>query len=210
MAREASQATFDRWVDVASVVLISVATVLTAWCGYEAARWTGLQTRSYNQANAFRISATEAAGRANTLTTIDVAMFLRYVATVSEGRKAERTFLYDRFRPEMKRAVDAWLATKPLTNPLAPSSPFVMRQYQLTARAEESALKGQAAKSFNAAQDANELSDEYVRLTIAFAAVFFLAGISTKFVYPSHIVLVAAGFLTLIYGLIRVFGLPMR
>jgi hypothetical protein len=210
VATERGRTTFDRWVDIASVVLISVAAVLTAWCGYEAARWTGLQTRDYSQANAYRISASEASARANTLTTIDVATFLRYVATVAEGQTAERTFLYNRFRPEMKRAVDAWLATKPLVNPRAPSSPFVMRQYQLAARAQEDVLKSQAAKSFDAAQAANELSDEYVRLTIIFATVSFLAGISTKFVYPSHIVVVAVGFAALIYGMIRVFDLPLR
>ena len=55
--------TIDKFVDVASVVLISVAAVLTALCGYQASRWDGEQTRLYNIANASRLHAAEAADR---------------------------------------------------------------------------------------------------------------------------------------------------
>src|ERR1700729_2284078 len=99
---------FDRTVDIASVILISLATVLTAWCGYEAARWTALQTRSYNDASALRMQAAVSEGRSNTLETIDVATFLQFVRAVSTHTTEEQNFIYKRFRPEMKRAVDAW------------------------------------------------------------------------------------------------------
>ena len=52
MAIRRRESTFDIWVDFASVILISAATVMTAWCGYQAARWTALQTREYNEASA--------------------------------------------------------------------------------------------------------------------------------------------------------------
>ena len=119
------------WVDFASVVLISAATVLTAWCGYEAARWTAIQSRLYNESSAQRVAAAADSGRFNTLEVIDVGMFLQYVGAIAAGRTDEEAFIYRRFRPEMKRAVDAWLATKPRTNPAAPSSPFAMPQYRL-------------------------------------------------------------------------------
>jgi hypothetical protein len=45
-------------------------------------------------------------------------------------------FLYGRFPPALKTATDAWLATRPLQNPEAPSSPFVMPDYQVSERAE--------------------------------------------------------------------------
>lgn len=208
--QEKKRSAFNRWVDFSSVALISVATVLTAWCSYEAARWTAIETRQYGEANANRISASVASSHSDALKLVDVAMFLRYVATVSENRPAEKTFIYRRFRPEMKRALDAWLATKPLANANAPSSPFAMRQYQVAADADVARLNAKASTSFESAQIANDQADSYVRLTVIFAAVSFLAGISTKMIFPSHIIIVVVGYAMLFFGLIRGFGYPIR
>jgi hypothetical protein len=201
---------FDRTVDIASVILISLATVLTAWCGYEAARWTALQTRSYNDASALRMQAAVSEGRSNTLETIDVATFLQFVRAVSTHTTEEQNFIYKRFRPEMKRAVDAWIATKPLTNPAAPSSPFAMPQYELKTTQEAERLNALSSERFVEATQSNERGDQYVRLTVIFAAVSFLAGISTRFVFPNHLIVVVLGFGALAFGLIRLFELPIR
>jgi hypothetical protein len=208
VARKESR--FDRWVDVASVILISLATVLTAWCGYEAARWTGIQTRAYNDASTLRIQAAVSAGRSNTLQTIDVATFLEFVRAVATHSTDEQNFIYKRFRPEMRRAVDAWVATKPLTNPSAPSSPFAMPEYELKTTQEAARLNALASERFATASEANELGDQYVRLTVIFAAVSFLAGISTRFFFPNHLIVVVLGFGALAFGLIRMFELPIR
>jgi hypothetical protein len=210
MAVRRKESTFDAWVDFASVILISAATVLTAWCGYEAARWTALQTREYNQASLQRVASAVASGRSYTLEVVDVTMFLQYVSAIAAGRTDEQQFIYQRFRPEMKRAVDAWLVTKPRKNPAAPSSPFVMPQYRSLAGEEAARLSALSTASFKTATNANEHSDAYVRLTVIFAAVSFLAGISTKFRFPSHIIIVVAGFSVLIFGLIRILELPIN
>jgi hypothetical protein len=210
MAIRKKESKFDVWVDFASVVLISAATVLTAWCGYEAARWTALQSRLYNESSAQRIAAAVDSGRLNTLEVVDVGMFLQYVGAVATGRAGEQAFIYRRFRPEMKRAMDAWLATKPRTNAAAPASPFAMPQYSSTIGKDAARLNALAAANFEKATAANERGDAYVRLTVIFAAVSFLAGISTKFRFPSHIVIVVAGFGVLIFGLLRMLELPIR
>jgi hypothetical protein len=210
MAIRKKESEFDVWVDFASVVLISVATVLTAWCGYEAARWTALESMQYNESSAQRVAAAVDSGRFNTLEVIDIGMFLQYVGAIAAGRSDEEAFIYRRFRPEMKRAVDAWLATKPRTNPAAPASPFAMPQYSLRTGEEANRLNAFAAANFEKATAANERGDAYVRLTVIFAAVSFLAGISTKFRFPSHIVIVVAGFGTLAFGLLHMLELPVR
>ena len=189
--------------------MISAATVLTAGGGYEAARWTG-NKRGGPEASVQRIAAAVSAGRANSLETIDVAVFLEYVRSVATGTKAETDFIYKRFRPEMRRAVDAWIATKPLQNPAAPSSPFAMPQYRLSNEADAARLNAQSTATFDEAAAANEIADWYVRLTVIFAAVSFLAGISTRFFFPNHIIVVVVGFGALIFGLIRMFELQIR
>ena len=200
----------DRYVDIAAVVLISLATVLTAWCGYQAARWSGLQTRSYNEASAARVRSAEAAARANALQNVDVTLFLQYVVAVGEDHPAVADFIARRFRPEMRPAFEAWLATKPRTNAKAPPSPFAMPQYRLAENGEADHLAATASERFEVAQQANETADAFVRLTVIFAAVSFLAGIGTKFRYPSHAIVVTVGFIALIYGAIQLVQLPVR
>ena len=151
-----------------------------------------------------------ATGRTNTFEVVDVTMFLQFIGAIAAGRTEEQTFIYQRFRPEMRRAVDAWLATKPRKNPAAPSSPFVMPQYHSLTGEEAARLDALAASSFQTATKANERGDAYVRLTVIFAAVSFLGGISTKFRFPSHIIIIVAGFGVLIFGLIRIIELPIR
>jgi hypothetical protein len=189
-------------------VLISVAAVLTALCGYQSARWSGHQARDYNVANAERIASAEASDRANVLTAIDVGLFLQYIDAVAAGEAAKAQFIYQRLRPEMKPAMDAWLAAKPRTNPKAPSSPFVMPEYSLRTRATAKRLTARAEVIFKEAQQANQNSDDFLLLTVIFAGVSFLGGMSTKMLFPRHLILIVVGLAGLIYGGIRLAELP--
>jgi hypothetical protein len=200
--------TVDRVVDVASLALISITAVLSALCGYQSGRWGEAQTRLYNVANADRVRAAEVTGRGNTLTIIDVTLFLNYINAVAGGRTREAAFINRRFRPEMRPAMNAWLATKPLTNPKAPSSPFVMPEYTLRTKAQAQAEEDRAAGSFQAAQEAARHADDFLLLTVVFAGVAFLAGMSTKLAFPRHAIVVSLGTLALLYGLIRLVRLP--
>ncbi|HEX3671147.1 MAG TPA: hypothetical protein VHT92_05520 [Candidatus Cybelea sp.] len=193
----------DRVVDLLSVVLISIAAVLTALCGYQSGRWGGVQSRLYSVANASRIESAQASDQAVGLNAINVNLFLNYVDAVSLGDRTRAQFIYDRFPPEMRAAMIAWLATKPLKNRHAPSSPFVMRQYALPAKADARRYEAAAATSFAAALEANRHADDFLLLTVVFAAVSFLAGMSTKMTYPRHAVVVAVGIVALIYGIVR-------
>jgi hypothetical protein len=199
----------DRIVDIASVVLISAAAVLSAMSGYESGRWGGQRTRLYNMANASRLRSAEEADRSIALTAIDVTLFLHYVDAVDAGDARKAQFLYRRFRPEARPAMRAWLATKPLQNPNAPSSPFAMPQYALASNASSQENERRASASFDAAQAANRHADEFLLLTVIFASVSFLAGVSTKMAYPRHLVVVVVGTLALIYGLTRLITLPL-
>jgi hypothetical protein len=198
----------DRFVDVASVVLISIAAVLTALCGYQSGRWGGQQIRLYNAANTDRIASAEAAGRGNALTLVDVITFLNYLNAVDAGDTRKANFLYARFRPEMRPALDTWIASKPLKNAHAPSSPFVMRQYSLQTTAMAKADARAADASFRAAQEANRHSDDFLLLTVIFSGVSFMAGISTKMAYPRHAMVITVAMIGLMYGLLRIIGLP--
>ena len=85
-----------------------------------------------------------------------------------------------------------------------------MPQYKLKTTQEAARLNALSAERFQEASESNELGDRYVRLTVIFAAVSFLAGISTRFFFPNHLIVVVLGFGALAFGLIRMFELPIR
>lgn len=205
----ADHARVDRFVDFASLVLISVAAVLSAVCGYQAGRWDGEQTRLYSLANANHFLTAETISQSDVLTAVNVALFLRYIDALKAGDRWEAQFIYRRFPAHMHKVMDAWLATNPFKNPKAPLSPFVMPQYGQDMQAVEKRDEQAASDDFDAAQTAHRHADDFALLTIIFAAVSFLAGISTKMVYPRHAIIVGLGIIALIYGIVRLIGIPV-
>lgn len=137
-----------------------------------------------------------------------MALFLQYVNAVDSGNVAKAEFIYKRLRPETRPALNAWLTTKPRTNPNAPSSPFVMPQYSLATRAEAKRYEDSAARSFAGALTANRHADAFLLLTVIFAGVSFIGGVSTKMRYPLHAVAILIGFIAFVYGVIRLLELP--
>ena len=199
----------DRIVDVASVALISIAAVASAFCSYQSGRWGGRQAELYSLSNASRIQAAGESARSLALTAIDVNVFLNYVAAREAGDAGRARFILFRVRPEMRPALTAWLATKPFENPKAPASPFVMKEYALHTAGAERTSETTAQTTFSAALEANKHSDEFLLLTVVFAGVSFLGGMSTKMTYPRHAVIIAVGTAAAIYGLVRVLALPI-
>ena len=128
------QARWNQWLEVLSAVLLSLATVASAWCAYQSTRWNGVQALSFSAANGARTESVRMSNAALQLTSIDIGMFVQFAAAYSEDNMALAEFLLERFRPEMKTAVDAWLATEPLKNPNTPLSPFAMPEYTSAAQ----------------------------------------------------------------------------
>jgi hypothetical protein len=131
-------------VELLATLLLAVATVATAWSGYQSTRWNGEQAKAGGRANALRIESAKAAGLANAQTEIDVATFSQWVNAYTLEETELADFYFQRFRPEFKPAVDAWVATRPLKSPGAPPTPFAMPEYTLEARATADRLQAQA------------------------------------------------------------------
>ena len=171
----------DRRLELVSAVLMALATVASAWCAYQSARWGGVQAITVTQGNNLRIEAVREWDYANRLDTIYVAAWIHYMGAVTRGDKEFADFLYKRFPPEFKTPFDAWMKTNPLENPEAPKTPFLMPEYVISERQQAQHLTQSAYKKFNKARQANQRSDNYVLLTVIYAGVLFFAGMGTKF-----------------------------
>ena len=98
-----------------------------------------------------------------------------------KNSSTRRIFPFQRFRPEFKVATEAWLKTRPLKNPSAPSSPFIMKEYSLAVEKEMEQARQEEATRFTEARKANEISDTYLLLTVLFSVALFLGGITAAF-----------------------------
>jgi hypothetical protein len=171
-------------VELVATVLLAVATVATAWSGYQSTRWNGEQAKAGGRANALRIESAKAAGLANAQTEIDVATFTQWVNAYTEEEDRLADFYFQRFRPEFKPAVDAWVATRPLKSPEAPPTPFAMPEYTLAARAAADRLDAQAEVFAAEVRRDIQRASNYVLGVVLFASALFFAGMSTKLTAP--------------------------
>lgn len=170
--------------ELVATVLLALATVATAWSGYQASRWNGEQAKAFSRASAMRIESSKADALANAQTQIDVLTFTQWVDAYVRGEDELVSFYEKRFRAEFKPAVDAWVATKPSTNPNAPLTPFAMPAYRLEAREEAERLEVEAEALAAKGRDNVQRATNYVLGVVLFAAALFFAGISTKLETP--------------------------
>ena len=174
----------DERLEVVATILLSLATLATAWSGYQASRWNGEQAKAFSRANAARIESTKAANLAAAQTQVDVATFTQWVNAYALEQTELADFYFARFREEFKPAVDAWVATRPRRNPDAPLTPFAMPEYRLAARAESARLEADAERWAATARENVQRATNYVLGVVLFGSVLFFAGISTKLGTP--------------------------
>jgi hypothetical protein len=208
----ALEGNLTRYLDITSAILLSIATVATAWCVYQANGWGGEQSRAYAEASSSRIESTRSYNRAMQLLGIDADLFMGWVDAYNDGDQQllafyETNLMRESFLPYL----NDWKASQPLTNPDAQPNPLVSEEYQQQLFAESVLLRGEAEATFEEATEANRTADEYILSTVIFASVLFFAGICPKF-YSSRIqmALVGMAILTFVVGIIQIGGLPSQ
>ena len=214
-------------IELIATIVLAVATILTAWSGFESGKWGGEQSVNFSEAGAARTESTRADTLGGQLVQIDVAMYVDWVAAISEDLNAEAIteaslspfapvkgtisgFLYLRFREEFVPAVDAWLATDPTNNAEAPKTPFTMSEYVVAERVKALELSALADEKALAARTANQNGDNYVLTMVLFASVLFFAGVSSKMNRPrNRVIILGFGVFTLLVGLVILVSLPI-
>jgi hypothetical protein len=159
-------------------LVIGAATLASGWASYQSALWEGIQT--------FRLAAVDSVGRDISVKQValgqqhllDLFLLERYLDARESGDKGRTDFLFSRLTPELQTHTRSWLETRPKDNSAAARSPFHMPGYvqQGTDSLEE--LRRKQATAYAEADGANVISDNYVRITVSFALVLFLGGIS--------------------------------
>ena len=193
-----------------AAILLALATVLSAWGAYQATRWSGEQANSYAQSASLRAESGRHGTAASRQIQIDVATFLAWADAKAKQDERLATFLEERFRAEFKPAFLAWRSGAPADASGLPSgTPFDQPEYKLAEQAAADAKLAEADAALLDAQDANQISDDFVLTAVLFASVLFFAGIAAKF-RPQWIrwAMLAIAIVVFFIGLVVEFSLP--
>ncbi len=167
-------------IELLATIVLSGATILTAWSGFQSAKWSGIQARSFSEAAATRSESVRASTAAGQQAVVDASVFTSWLTAHEQGDDRVAGLIASRFRDEFAVAFDEWLSMDPLTDPDAPPTPFALPSYQLEAVRQAEELGAEASTAFGDALSANQRSDNYVLMTVMTAGVLFLAAISTR------------------------------
>ena len=212
---------WDRRGDLAVTLVLTVVTLLTAWAGFQSAKWSGVQTINFSEAGRARADSNAAANAGAAKISVDAAVFVAWleaaqpqlvagegIEAVTEG-EGLASYLYQRFDPKtLGPAADDWLAQELFTGtPL----PFALDSYTLDELAASQKLRDDASDFSATARDNNQQSDHYVLLTVLFASCLFLAGLCQKLALPSaQIGLFGVSFILMIIGAVVLLGQPIE
>jgi len=205
----AGQSRSDRMLELGAILVLSVTLVATAWSGYQAARWSGDQSRLYTEASGLRVKSAEQATLAGQARIDDLLYFNHWLDAYESGNRELARIYRRRFRKEFEPAFLAWMAQRPFTNPDAIPGPLYMPQYRPAALARAAEHDRHAEELFREGIDAKEHDDDYILSTVFFAMVLFFAGVSMRLDWRRlRIVVFGLSCLLLLGGLGFVLSLP--
>jgi len=192
----------ERRIDIASALLLSVATVLAAWSAFQSAKWGGEQATAYAEASALRQESVRNSTLAGQQTIVDVSVFEQFIDAYAAGDRKLQDFYRERAREEFRPALDAWIALAGEDLETAPATPFAMPEYELAATVVSERLQRQAESRFQDALDNNQRSDNYVLIAVLFASVLLFAGLAPKSrTYPIQATMIVMAVVVLVVGL---------
>jgi hypothetical protein len=199
----------DKRISIAEAVVLSIVTIVAAWAGYSAAKWGTESSLNLAKASATRVKANRAFQESLTYRVADAVTFNAWYSAHVAHDANDMRVAHKLFLPHYQVAFDAWLATRPFTNPNAPPGPQAMPQFTAPFASLALKLDKQADAYYAQGQEAARTGDHYIRVTVILASVLFLVGISTQFpIRRGRYGLITIGVVLLLFAGEQLLSLP--
>ena len=183
-----------RIIEIITVALLALATVGSAWSAFQVSRWNGVETDEARTSASFRIDASREYALATQTVAYDAASVSQYAQAVSTDNANLQLFIRETIvRPAFLPILDSWEAQ--IAEGELPTN-LLQNQEYLDALLEPSRdLDAKALAATVASEEAGDIADDYIRLTLFFASALFFAGITASFRtrLPKLLLIVAAG-----------------
>lgn len=184
-----------RW-SVLVAVILSIATLASAWCGFQASSWSTVYSHETRAANGERFEAARQSDIADRQTTNDLLIFSTWLEAEFNGNTDLAGEIEARFPTHFRSAFTSWRALPHADGARLPvGTPFDHTDYVLPSQAAVDAANDRVLAALDAADAASESSSRYILTSVLFASVLFLAGIASKLAYrrPARAVVAVAG-----------------
>ena len=198
----------DRLIEIIAVLLLGIATVGTAWCGYQSSQWNGQQNDYARESSDQRVEASRLFGLATQKIAYDASIVAQYAQAVQAGNDPLAQF----YRKNLVRApflplLDQWQAE--IAAGGSPTSLFEDPAYLQAQFADYQTAVTKSEELTQLSQEASATSDSYVVTTILLAIALFFAGVTSSFKYaPARVFLIVLATGTVLYAATRLAGLP--
>lgn len=163
-----------------TAIILSLATLTTTWCGYQAARWSDDQSQYQSASDTAERQAAENTLAGLQVRTQDGLLILEYWRAQRAGDERTHKTVFAHMRPELQRALETSIREGILENPSVPG-PLQQKEYSLEVETLASAQRREARAAGDQAAVAGQVSSEYVLLTLMLASVLFVGGVSSTF-----------------------------
>ena len=200
----------NRVLEVLAVVLLGIATVGTAWCGFQAAQWNGEQGELLQESSDLRVEASRLFALASQAVAFDATMVSQYAQAVVDGDEdLQRFYRETLFRADFLPILDRWeeqieAGSGPPTR-LLEDEEYLAQQL---APYDETTARAEAVAEESA--EAGRNGDEYVLVTVLLATALFFAGVTTSFrMRTARLMLLAASALAVAYSAAQLAELPV-
>jgi hypothetical protein len=205
----ASERRGNRLLEILAVTLLGVATIGSAWCGYQATRWNDEETELARQATALQLEAARQFGLATQIVSYDSNMVVQYAEAVSSGDDDLAQFLRTTLiRPEFLPVIDRW-EQEIAAGREAPTNLLEDEEYREAQLGQYRTAQAEADARSVEAEAASSTASDYVLTTLILASALFFAGVTTSFrVRFARLVLIAGSALLVAYAAARLVDLP--
>lgn len=199
----------ERIIEVLAVLLLGIATVGTAWCGYQSSQWNGTQGDLARESSDQRVEASRLFGLATQRIAYDASVVAQYAQAVQAGNdKLAQFYRKSLVRPLFLPYLDKWQAEVAAGG--TPPSLFEDPAYLDSQFKDYNVAVQKSEELTQESQRASEVSNEYVITTILLAVALFFAGVTSSFKYrPARVLLVILAVGTVAVAAVRLADLPI-
>lgn len=163
--------------ELAMAIVLSLATLASTWCGYQATLWTSAAADAQSAADTHERDASTATIEGLQMRTFDAVEILAYWDALRANNESDRSAVFARMRPELKKALQASLDAGVLTDPTIPG-PFRRAEYDLEVERKAAEHRTNALAKREEARVAGQRGSTYILMTLLCASVLFFGGIT--------------------------------
>ena len=199
----------ERVIEIIAVMLLGVATVGSAFCGYEATQWNGEQARLVREASTDHIESSRLFSLATQIVAYDTNIVAQYAqAAAAKNEQLKAFYRKSLVRPEFLPILDRWEAQ--VKSGVLPTNLLEDKDYLDTQFGPYRKVDAEAVAATAASDVAGSNSDAFVLTAIFLAVALFFAGVTGSFRYaPVRYLLLAAAAITLAFSAVRLVDLPL-